>query len=62
MISVILLNFWMIAMLTNAVTGGLIHLLPVAAVVVVIVRISQGWRTALNGKMEPPIPNGRYLG
>lgn len=43
---VILLVLWALGLVTSTTMGGLIHLLLVAAVIVVLVRVIQGRRVA----------------
>ena len=43
---VILLVLWAVGLVTSTTLGGLIHLLLVAAVVVLLVRVLQGRRVA----------------
>jgi len=45
-IAVILLVLWALGLVTSYTMGGFIHLLVVAAVVVVLVRVIQGRRIA----------------
>ncbi len=45
-IALILLALWVIGFATAATMGGLLHLLLVAAVIVVLVRLIQGRRVA----------------
>jgi hypothetical protein len=42
----ILLAFWALGLVTSTTMGGLLHLLLVAAVIVVLIRVIQGRRVA----------------
>lgn len=46
-ICVILLIFWALGMVTSYTMGGLLHVLLVLAVVVLLVRLIQGRRSAI---------------
>jgi hypothetical protein len=46
-IATILVILWLLGMVTSYTMGGLIHILLVIAIVVVLVRVIQGRRTAL---------------
>lgn len=43
-IAIILLILWVLGLVTSATMGGFIHILLVAAVIVIIVRLIQGRR------------------
>jgi hypothetical protein len=46
-IAVILLAMWLLGMITSYTVGGLIHVLLVAAIVFVLIRLIQGRRPVL---------------
>lgn len=43
-IAIVLLVLWVLGLVTSATMGGLIHILLVAAIIVVLVRVIQGRR------------------
>jgi multisubunit Na+/H+ antiporter MnhE subunit len=46
-IAVILLAMWLLGMITSYTVGGFIHILLVAAIIVVLIRLIQGRRPVL---------------
>ncbi len=43
---VVLIVLWLLGMVTSYTMGGLVHALLVLAVIVILVRVIQGWRIA----------------